>query len=60
MYIIANGSWQENNAKLANKYAIFAQLQKKYYLYTRKTGGNPPKNRIAYERQQRHISTKTH
>ena len=28
MYIIANGSWQENNAKLANKYAIFAQLQK--------------------------------
>lgn len=49
MYIIANGSWQENNAKLANKYAIFTQLQKKYYLCTRKTGGNPPKNRIAYE-----------
>ena len=29
MYIIANGSWQENNAKLANKYAIFAHCKKK-------------------------------
>lgn len=49
MYIINNGSWQENNAKLANKYAIFAQLQINHYLCTRKKGGNPPKNLIAYE-----------
>ena len=49
MYIINNGSWQEPVIPLSTKYSIFAQVQRNHYLCTRKKGGNPPKNLIAYE-----------